>query len=81
MNRENIIRMAREAGFEEVYDSFVCDPEDIERFAALVAAAAQEKMMDRIRNIIVEAEERGAAAEREKILKELQHAKSNETNL
>ena len=46
MSREDIIRMAREAGFEELFkDShdWVCFTEEIERFAALVAAAAIEQ--------------------------------------
>ena len=45
MNREDIISMAREAGFEELFkDShdWVCFTEEIERFAALVAAAERE---------------------------------------
>jgi len=45
MNREDIIQMAREAGFEELFkDShdWVCFTEEIERFAALVAAAERE---------------------------------------
>ena len=46
MNREDIIRMAREAGFE-VYetDVWITDGwwlEELERFAALVAAAERE---------------------------------------
>lgn len=43
MNREDIIRMAREAGFDP-YDmnDFTCNLIDIERFAALVAAAERE---------------------------------------
>lgn len=46
MNREDIIKMAREAGFE-VYgtDVWVTDGwwlEELERFAALVAAAERE---------------------------------------
>ena len=45
MIREDIISMAREAGFEELFkDShdWVCFTEEIERFAALVAAAERE---------------------------------------
>ena len=45
MNREDIIRMAREAGFERLghtNNDWVCYPEDIERFAALVASAERE---------------------------------------
>lgn len=40
MNREDIIRMAQEAGFERLGhtdNDWVCYPEDIDRFAALVA--------------------------------------------
>lgn len=42
MTRDNIIRMAREAGLEIVH--FTSPPEAIERFAALVAAATRESM-------------------------------------
>jgi len=44
MDREDIIRMAREAGFDphDMSDDFTCNLEDIERFAALVAAAERE---------------------------------------
>ena len=44
MTREEIIRMAREAGFDphDMSDDFTCNLEDIERFAALVAAAERE---------------------------------------
>ena len=38
MNRENIIRMAREAGFES-HDISLNFPKELERFAALVASA------------------------------------------
>ena len=68
MNRYDVIRMAREAGFnvdpvEGVF--FDCFTEELERFAALVAAAKEQEMLEQIRHIIVQAEERGAAAERE----------------
>jgi hypothetical protein len=51
MNREDIVRMAREAGMEQDGDNFFspCHEEidvhitDLERFAALVAAASEEK--------------------------------------
>jgi hypothetical protein len=39
MTREDIIRMAREAGFSEVA---IRTPQDLKRFAALVAAAERE---------------------------------------
>ena len=44
MTKEDIIRMAREAGFDphDMSDDFTCNLEDIERFAALVAAAERE---------------------------------------
>jgi hypothetical protein len=44
MDREDIIRMAREAGFDphDMSDDFTCNLEDIERFASLVAAAERE---------------------------------------
>ena len=45
MTREDIIRMAREAGFERLGhddDDLVCYPEEVEAFAALVAAAERE---------------------------------------
>ena len=41
MNRENIIRMAREAGFES-HDISLNFPKELERFAALVAFAERE---------------------------------------
>ena len=47
MNHADVIRMAREAGFEELFkDShdWVCFTEEIERFAALVAAAEREEL-------------------------------------
>ena len=45
MNREDIIHMAREAGFEELgsrSDDWVCFGDELERFATLVAAAERE---------------------------------------
>ena len=44
MDREDIIRMAREAGFDphDMSDDFTCNLMDIERFAELVAAAERE---------------------------------------
>jgi hypothetical protein len=41
MNREDIIRMAREAGFSEIQTDLM--PYKFERFAALVAAAERER--------------------------------------
>jgi hypothetical protein len=47
MTREDVIRMAGEAGFNlhhnpELYDCMVANYKSIERFAALVAAAERE---------------------------------------
>ena len=44
MTRDDIIRMAREAGFDphDMSADFTCNLRDIERFAALVAAAERE---------------------------------------
>ena len=44
MTRDEIIRMAREAGFDphDMSCDFTCNLRDIERFAALVAAAERE---------------------------------------
>ena len=49
MNREDIIHMAWKAGFERLGhtgNDWVCYPEDIERFAALVASAERERILD-----------------------------------
>ena len=44
MNRNDIIRMAQESGFDphDMSDDFTCNLMDIERFAKLVAAAERE---------------------------------------
>ena len=44
MTRDDIIRMAREAGFDphDMSDDFTCNLMDIECFAELVAAAERE---------------------------------------
>jgi hypothetical protein len=44
MNRDDIIRMAQEAGFDphDMSDDFTCNLMDIERFANLVAATERE---------------------------------------
>ena len=42
--RDNIIQMAREAGISDVYFDFqMVSPEDLARFATLVAAARREE--------------------------------------
>ena len=47
MDREDIIKLAREAGFDphDMSDDFTCNLIDIERFAELVAAAEREAIM------------------------------------
>lgn len=43
MTRDDIIKMAREAGFwQEHIDTWMCNTKDIEQLAALVAAAERE---------------------------------------
>lgn len=43
MTRDDVIRLAREAGISDTYFDFqMVSPEDLERFAALVAAAERE---------------------------------------
>jgi hypothetical protein len=44
MTKDDIIRLAREAGFDshDMSADFTCNLENIERFAALVAAAERE---------------------------------------
>jgi hypothetical protein len=47
MNRDDIIRMARETGFVNLSDQYWdCTTECIERFAALVAAAERDRIAD-----------------------------------
>ena len=66
MTREEIIRMAREANIKQAIETpHLLMVHELERFAELVAAAKQQEMFEQIRHIIVQAEERGAAAERE----------------
>ena len=51
MNREDIIRMAKEAGFVRVGFTWVCDPDEIEAFATLVASAEREKLAGQINTL------------------------------
>ena len=48
MNREDIIRMAREAGLYQKPETYAAYATELERFAALVAAAAITKERDRV---------------------------------
>ena len=66
MNREDIIRMAREAGDADRIDPFTKDgdwviltPDELERFAALVASAERESLRESFR--VVTAAEASAA--------------------
>ena len=48
MTQDEIIKMAKKAGFERLGHTnhdWVCYPEDIEAFAALVASAEREKIL------------------------------------
>ena len=48
MKKEDIIAMAREARFEEIFEDsgdWICFTEEIEKFAALVAAAERERII------------------------------------
>jgi hypothetical protein len=61
MNRDDIIRMAREAGFKrhhnpDLYDCMVASDEAIERFAALVAAAEREACAELAFEMLVKVE-------------------------
>ena len=54
MNRDDVIRWAREAGFEQLgpdIEDWVCFTEEIERFAALVAAAERDRLHDKFMEI------------------------------
>jgi hypothetical protein len=66
MTKDDVIRMAREAGvFTEDLHCVTVTIEIAERFAALVSEAKERELLANIRHHIVQAEERGAAAERE----------------
>ena len=56
MNREDIIRMAREAGVELTINEhgnqqFRCFVREIERFAALIASAERERIAKKIEQL------------------------------
>jgi hypothetical protein len=52
MTNDDIIRMAREAGFDphDMSDDFTCNLMDIERFANLVATEERDKCADELFN-------------------------------
>jgi hypothetical protein len=45
MTKDDITRMAREAGFES-HDAIINYPKELQRFAAIVAAAEREACLD-----------------------------------
>jgi len=63
MTREEIVRMAREAGWQYADGDDGYNP--LWRFAALVAAAERNRIADESKHIIKRAEQRGAEIERE----------------
>ena len=71
MTQEDIIRMAREAGFSSAVGKHIALDVDLERFAALVAAAernswpAEMEAMERQVNILTDALAQAKAEERE----------------
>jgi len=54
MNREDIIRMAREAGFNEIQTNAMVFGAILERFAALVAAAEREACAKACEELVLE---------------------------
>ena len=64
MKRDDVIRMAQQWG-DWNGETVEFNDVGLERFAALVAAAKEQELLANIRHHIVQAEERGAAAERE----------------
>ncbi len=67
MTKDDIIRMAREAGIftgGHPMNPWSVYASDLERFAAIVAAAEADRIANESKHIIKRAEERGAAAER-----------------
>ncbi len=55
MNREDIIRMAREAGFEaDMFGRGIWDSSDFNRFAARVAAHEREACAEMVDHILKE---------------------------
>jgi len=65
MTRDDIMKLAREADLD--WHKHWDDDESnrLERFAVIVSAAKEQELLANIRHHIVQAEERGAAAERE----------------
>lgn len=82
MTRDDIIKMARDAGFygseilgEHDYD-VVGVVNDLERFAALVTAAKEKEVLDRLAPVISNAVSKAMIAEREACAKVAFNAKT-----
>jgi hypothetical protein len=60
MTRDDIIRMARQAGIGQTGLWFSCVEEELERFAELVAAAERDACLQQTQ-IVVEAERKACA--------------------
>jgi hypothetical protein len=75
MNKDDIIRMAREAECSETWggDAFKFTVDELEHFAALVAEAEREACMKRANNFTAAAYAAGAAAEADRIANESKH--------
>jgi hypothetical protein len=87
MTKDEILSMAREAGATPYTNRHYPDrqtntfnPEQLGRFAALVAEKATEQANARQNASWARMCEKMVAAEREKVLREIADAKSNETN-
>jgi hypothetical protein len=57
MNDEDIVRMAREAGAQghhnpDCWDVFLMQPENLERFAAIVAAAERNAILETVNELM-----------------------------
>ena len=84
MTRDDIIRMAKEAGIRLMGDGFGkpdrtdvwATQDEFECFAALVAAAKEKEVLDRLAPVISNAVSKAIIAEREACAKEI----SNEIN-
>ena len=57
MNRDDIIRMAREAGMAGMLTDVVTTFDELERFAALVAAAERETCAEACKRLLYDGED------------------------
>ena len=79
---EDVIKLAREAGLAEVTDTAYSLPADyveaLAKLCALAGAKEREEMMGRIRHLLIQAEQRGAEAERGQLRAQVEHWKATE---